>query len=298
MMFGGRGLVAFIAATCRSLPLAAASRRRRFLAAWLYHSAANAPPPAVSSVPEQDRRDSALGAAATSPAWVAHVPSPTAEPSGWERVWTALQQPASLTWMLAGESFDAAPPRLREWRTFTSRLTEAIRSHPLRSADVFIVDTRPGPALARLAQDLPLRVARFHPDIVLLSLSPGDVEQGLTALEAFEQQLAGVVEAVLAAESVPILCTPPCLGKADAETALDRSVYVEAIRATAAEYDIPLVDHWSEWESTLPASAVVSHTREAADLPPGPGGHARLAERILQELKLSSSAATAPLPAE
>lgn len=299
VIFGGRGLLAFIAATCRSRPLASASRRRRFLAAWLYHPAVNAPPPASSSAPEQDHLDPALVVAApTSPAGGAHVPPPRQEPSAWEQVWTALQQPAPLTWMLVGEGFDAAPPRLREWPTFTSQLTEAIRSHPWRSADVFIVDTRPGPALARLTQELPQRVARFHPDVVLLSLSPCDVEQPLTALEAFEQQLAGVVEAVLAARSVPILCTPPCLWRGNPETALDRSVYVEAIRATAAEYDVPLVDHWGEWESTLPASAVASQEREVTDLPPGPRGHARLAERILQELKLSSSAATAPLPME
>jgi hypothetical protein len=200
--------------------------------------------------------------------------------------------------MLAGESFDSVPSGVREGASFTSRLTEAIRRHPVRGGDVFIVETRSGPALARLARELPPRAARFRPDVVLLSLSPHDVEQGLKELEGFERQLAGLVEAVLSAGALPILCTPPCLEQTVAAATVDRSVYVEAIRATAAEYEVPLVDHWAEWESVLQEPAAASGATAGADRPPGPLGPARLAQRILEELGLSSPLDAAPLPAE
>lgn len=288
--------MAFIAATRRALPLAASSRRRRFLAAWLYHTAATLLPSGTAPSPEQDRRDSALALAGPTP--LAPQASPRHEPAGGERLRRALEQQAPLTWMLAGESFDTVPSGVREWPSFTSRLTEAIRRHPVRGADVFIVETRSGPALARLAHELPPRAARFRPDVVLLSLSPRDVEQGLKGLETFERQLADLVEAVLSAGALPILCTPPCLEQTTAESTVDRSVYVEAIRATAAEYEVPLVDHWAEWELVLQEPAAASGATAGADRPPGPLGPARLAQRILEELGLSSPLDAAPLFAE
>jgi hypothetical protein len=197
-----------------------------------------------------------------------------------------LSRPAPLTWMLIGDSLEPSAGHEREWRSFSGRLSDVVRHVAGRARDVFIVHTAAGQRLEEVAVDAAQNVARFRPDIVLVTLGPQEAASGRRGLTAFERNLIALIGTAAAARAVPILSTPPQTPAADPEAAVHQLIYAEAIRAVAAEYDVPLVDHFAHWETAAARPAGNSAWFEAAASTPGRYGHEQLARRIVVDLQL------------
>lgn len=290
--------VSILGAARRPLPVTASSRRRRLMAARQYLAlAADSPASAV----ESGKDDLSIPPASTG-MYQARVPQrvpavPTA--TGREKLRRKLAERTPLTWVIAGEEFEGAPGAVREWRSFAGRFAEALRGNRHRGDDVVITATRPEATAARIAAELDQRVLRFRPDVVLLSFGPSDAAPGAAALNTFEQRLTVLLEAIAAVGAVPVLCTPPRSPRLDARTAVDQFSFAEAIRATAAEWDVPLVDHWQAWQAELDEGRLTPEWFDPETQQPGRLGHARMAERILHDLELveESPVATNAAPA-
>lgn len=138
--------------------------------------------------------------------------------------------------------------------------------------------------LQTLQEELQERALRFDPDIVLICTGSNEARAGMKGLLVFEHQLALMIEAVLDAGALPLLCTPPARRGG---ASVDELVYVEAIRAAAAEYDVPLVDFWDYWRKTSESLG------EFADWDGSQGtkrrnGHVELVHNVVGELELAS----------
>jgi lysophospholipase L1-like esterase len=107
-------------------------------------------------------------------------------------------------------------------------------------------------------------------------------------LDAFEEHLTVVLRSIAAAGGIPVLSTPPALLLPDdAPQGIDQLVYVEAVRSLAAEFDVPLVDHWEHWEQCAVPPGRAGSWFDKDGQSPSAIGLAQIAERLLAELNLS-----------
>lgn len=143
--------------------------------------------------------------------------------------------------------------------------------------------------LEALRDELRQRTLTGGNDVVLICTGPNEARAGMKGLELFEHQLAVIVEDVLAAGAIPVLCTPPA-NRGGAT--VDQAVYVEAIRAAAAEYDVPLVDYWREWERTAGEIDLDRWFGDAAAAP-GRNGHVELVHKLVSDMELHASGSDA-----
>src|SRR5690606_3634740 len=91
-------------------------------------------------------------------------------------------------------------------------------------------------------------VARFRPDVVSILLGLEEAQQSSEAGEDFKASLSALILDVLDINALPILQTPHWIDVARLTGLGDLRRYVRAIRETAQELDVLLVDHWSYWK--------------------------------------------------
>lgn len=198
------------------------------------------------------------------------------------RLQLLVQRISGLAWVFTGDSLRGPSDGNREWRTSAERLLEHLQGRMYRTSDVVIDSTGFGSMLSSLRQELDERALRYRPDIVLICLGTNEARAGMKGIELFEHQLAVVVEEILAAGAVPVLCTPPAV---KAGATVDQLVYVEAIRAAAAEFDVPLVDHWDYWERMSTQVDLDRWCDDSTGLP-GRHGHIELVQKLISDLEL------------
>ena len=205
------------------------------------------------------------------------------------RLHQLLADAQPLTWMLIGDSYEPAETNRRDWRSFGGRLSEFVRSELGRSDDVFIVNTVPGQSVATLAGAATQRVLRFRPDCVLVSIGARDVQRGSAGLIDFERSVGNLVATLRDAGIVVILCTPPPMALDMDADAVDQLVHIEAVRAIAAEYGAPLVDHFVHWETAAKEIGGLERWFDHESAVPGRVGHEQMTRRIIDDLQLDAA---------
>ncbi len=201
------------------------------------------------------------------------------------RLRTLLGKPGPLTWVMCGDSLRLPSSGVREWRSSAGRITEYLHGRMSRSHDVLVDTATPGMRIEKLIPVLWQRVLKFRPDVVLISIGQGEAEAGLEGLEEFERRLAMLVETLQKTGIVTAVSTPPLAASVDSDEIVLQLVYAEATRATAAEYDLPLVDHWAHWEQHATEGDVTSWY-DGETWVPGKLGHVEIARRIVKDLGL------------
>jgi hypothetical protein len=157
-----------------------------------------------------------------------------------------------LVWVFTGDNY-RRPSSLKESAVVAplSGLAGLIlREQFDRSTDAFVDSTGPALRTADLSGEFSARIGQFHPQIVVLSVSPAEASRGLDGLQRFERNLIALNRKVAEAGGHLILQTPPCLDDQSSSEAVDLLVYVEAVRGISAEQSIPLIDHWTHWETS------------------------------------------------
>ena len=254
--------------------------------------------PTVTALPDAERFDLGFGTipatadgTATSNQEISTRP-PASEPLA--RLHERLQRSAGLVWMLVGDSLEPGTGPARDWRSFGGRFTEYVRTGLGRRRDVVIVNTAPAQLLAEVAAEFETQSLPVQPGVVMFCVGPREALAGITGLDSFERRLAGLVTQVQDRGATPILCTPPLIPTGNSTATAVQCIYAEAVRATAAEYDVPLVDHWLAWESAVQRGQAASDWLLPDSIAPGPRGHAELAERLADDLQLARLAPIAP----
>lgn len=169
------------------------------------------------------------------------------------------QDQALLKWMHAGEGND-----LDGWH-LASVDRPGNRSETAASgvrSDEFITGGKGGlPSLVEILK-------KYAPQVAVVMLGTNDVTAG-RAVAAYKADMARIMDAMLAAGTIPILSTiPPCPGREDQARA-----YNAALEEIAKERKLPLIDYWGEimkrrpkdWNGTLLGKDDVHPTGEGAD---------------------------------
>jgi lysophospholipase L1-like esterase len=86
------------------------------------------------------------------------------------------------------------------------------------------------------------------------------------------------------------LSTPPLTPTTSEGEAVHQLIYVEAVRAVAAEYDLPLVDHFRHWEAAATEIGGLERWFDGESRHPGRVGHEQMARRLFADLRLLPTA--------
>ncbi|NQV22844.1 MAG: hypothetical protein HQ518_00630 [Rhodopirellula sp.] len=155
-----------------------------------------------------------------------------------------------------------------------------------RSASVINVGIggeRTDQALKRLDQ-----VLRYNPDIVTVMYGTNDsyVDKGKTTsritVDEYRANLNRIVAELLRRGIQPVLMTEPRWSDKAARNGIDENPnvklepFVEACRAVAKEWRLPLVDHFANW-ATARESGIDLHDWTTDGCHPNPAGHAQIA---------------------
>ncbi|MFV0441982.1 MAG: SGNH/GDSL hydrolase family protein [Planctomycetaceae bacterium] len=290
----------------RQAQFSPASRRRRLVAIWssqrpevpteLLVESPSAEQPAVHQLSEVTSTPVTVGSSAVD---VGPAMAPAVKLIGDDQPWSdktggalhkLVRETRPLTWVITGDSLEPMAGE-REWRNFSGRLIEYLRLHRQRMEDAFVVTTSPLRRIGSLATELQTQLLRFQPDVVLLNVSPSEAEAGRRGLSTFEADLLRIVQASRAAGLQLCLATPPVTPLHPGVDPVDVLIYVEAVRSVAAEYDLPLVDHYAHWEEAARLMGSLERWFEPMSSWPGRIGHEQLTRRIIHDLGLS-----VPLP--
>ena len=266
--------------------LARESARRRRLILDLQRrgeTSAVPPLPAEASPEETVARPTAEPVDGTSSV-VETIPRPSSFTlRGAERaVWTSTQR---LTWVFAGDSLLMPTEGDRTWRSVVGQVSQAVRRVEKRSRDVFVNATSPRMTVSGFAADVQVQVLKMSPDIVFWMLGHQDAKAGMDGLPAFERELERLLKLFSARGILVLLNTPPCVPETDSSSMVDRLVYLEAVRALSAEYDMPLVDHWEHWEAAAVETGGIEVWCDEDGQNPGAVGLEQMAELALRTLK-------------
>ena len=173
-------------------------------------------------------------------------------------------------------------------QTFASLIEKRLldTKQPVRVVNVGIGGERTDQALARLE-----RVLKHDPDLVTIMYGTNDsyVDKGKTAsrisFETYRSNLRTLVVELLRRGIQPVLMTEPRWSDKARPNGLGENPnirlepYVEACRAVAKQWRVPLVDHFAHWTAARKDGADL-HSWTTDGCHPNPAGHEKLAAAI------------------
>ena len=273
--------------------MAADRRRRLYLLGLIPSSSADAPSAAALATNAATSIVRGGQTGGTSPAVPAVPASSPFRPLG-EAV-RDLGRP--MTWVFSGQSL---PGQLGESTEvpLSGIVGLYVRNGLERSSDPIIDTTGPDLRVIDLLQQFDKRVARFHPQVVVIGGSLIEADRGIAGLPRFERNLVRLIHACRRIGSDIVLQTPRFVAGESSAEEIDGPVYVEAIRSIAAEQGVGLVDHWTAEAATpLDPSVRIAPTHANAYDMSGGGGTSggdgmKLLARFVNDLDLPGAEST------
>ena len=185
----------------------------------------------------------------------------------------ALESPAPVTWLFAGDSITQGAAHTRGWRDYTQLFRERLGELG-RNEDLVLNTAVGGWSVAALEPRLDERILRHSPDVLFLMFGTNDAAGGADGLEAFALRYARILRLIgeagvrrtIVQTTVPMMPVDPeeVIAMADWPDARTRQAklsglkqrlanieaYVQKTREVAAACAVPLVDHWHAWVRT------------------------------------------------
>ena len=167
-----------------------------------------------------------------------------------QRVRDALARKEPVTWLFAGDSITHGALHTMGWRDFTELFRERVVWELARQSDVVINTAFSGYNTRGLLAEYDLRIGRFTPDVVFIMIGMNDCSGQSVPLPEFAQALRTLAGRIVGAGGLPVLQTtcPVVAGKAPGREE-HLPAYVEAVRQAAAAMQVPLIDHYADWEA-------------------------------------------------
>ena len=158
-----------------------------------------------------------------------------------------LSSHQGATWVLTGDSITQGALHTSGWRSYPEHFMERVRWELRRKSDTVINTGTSGDTTDGLLRHLEHLVLRFSPDVTSIMIGMNDCLSGRKGREDFRRNLLGLVDAIEAKASLPLLhTTNPVCSSAD-NLRKDLPHYVEIIREVAIQRKIMLVDHYDHW---------------------------------------------------
>lgn len=158
-----------------------------------------------------------------------------------------LNSTAQVRWLLTGDSLTSEvpeghdSPQLQAFKEFVQNTVE-------RREDEFHSSEVPHFQLSDLSSQFEKRIARFSPQIVIVTCGLTEIQSRGETFLTFERNFHKLILQIRNFGAIPVVATPPWPCPSDAFHHSDELIRLEAIRACAEESAALLVDHWEHWE--------------------------------------------------
>lgn len=211
----------------------------------------------------------------------AQAPADDANPFAEIKATIASKDPA--VWLFTGDSITHGAAHTNGWRSYPEHFNERVKFELRRYRDVVLNTGISGDRMPGLLKDIDWRIHRFQPTVVSLMMGMNDCGNGPKGVDDYRANLGMFHDAVKAKGALLLMNTPNAVYPPNAETRRHLPLYVEAIRAFAAERKLPLVDHFKHWTETRKGFNLVYLLRDGA-VHPNSFGHIELARLIFREI--------------
>ena len=167
-----------------------------------------------------------------------------------DRVKALLARKEPVVWLFAGDSITHGAAHTFGWRDYTELFRERVAWELQRMDDAVINTAYSGYNTRGLLEQYELRVARFKPDVVFIMIGMNDCCQETVPLAEFKRNLHELACRIQEAGGLPIMQTtcPVISGKAPGREEY-LPAYMDAIRQTSAEMQLPMVDHYADYQN-------------------------------------------------
>jgi len=166
-----------------------------------------------------------------------------------DRVKELLASPTPVTWLFYGDSITHGA--LHTWgaRDYTELFAERLRFELGRVMDVVINTANNGDTTRGLVGGFEWRVARFEPHVVFIMIGMNDCSDGNDiTLPEFEANLDELLDKIAGLGGRAVLQTTcPILPGGAPEREPHFDAFMAAVRAAAAQRELPLIDHQAHW---------------------------------------------------
>ena len=191
-----------------------------------------------------------------------------------------------LTWVFTGDNITHGGGYTQGARSYSEHFAERVRWELKRFLDVVVNTGVSGDRAKGLAKNLDWRVLRFRPDVVSVMLGLNDSGGGVPGRQEFRDHLATIVDRLRNEGAIVLLNTPNRINLLKARDRLDLPGYVQIVRDVAAEFELPLIDHWSHWEEVKSTAEDVPGWLADDGIHPDCEGHRELAKLLFAELDI------------
>lgn len=133
-------------------------------------------------------------------------------------------------------------------------------------------------ALARIEKD----VLDRKPHLVVVKFGMNDVARG--PVDRFKSNMTAIVKQCQDAGAVVVLCTPNSVFENTARPNAKLAEFSKAVRETANEFQIPVVDLFSDWQQLRKQDEFSWSLLMSDAIHPNMNGHRRIAELVAQKV--------------
>lgn len=201
-----------------------------------------------------------------------------------KRIVDRLTTPDKATlWMFEGDSITHGAHHTQGWRDYAELFEERVRFEMGRSNDLVINCAYSGNRTTQILNRFEKNLERFKPDVVFLMIGMNDCSIDCDiSLEQFKTNLIKLAQQAHEHHAVMIMQTTcPLLPETNAQRNPQFEDYMQVIRDTAIELQLPLIDHAALWH----AAGVHNRINWLSDaFHPNEQGHRTFAKLILNTL--------------
>lgn len=216
-----------------------------------------------------------------------------------ERVKQLFEQERPIRWLFAGDSITHGVVHTFGERDYVQIFEERIRCEMQRPFDLVFRTAISGWTTKDLRENLDWAILQQNPTVVSLMIGMNDACD--LSLDAFTDNYNAVLDELAENCSAQvILHTPnPVIPGTEPFREPRLPVFAERVWQIAADRDLPLVNHWEEWQKAWKEYPYRSFGWMSDAIHPNAFGHRAFARLLMQELGIwneSSLCCRLPIP--
>ena len=166
-----------------------------------------------------------------------------------ERIKKYLTQDQPQKWLFYGDSITHGARHTCGHRDYVELFSERLRFEMARTMDLVVNSAISGDNTRGLLEGFEWRVAQFKPDVVFVMIGMNDCSDGNDiSLGEFRDNLDRLTGLIGELGAIPVLQTTcPILPNQAPDRSPNFDAFMDAVRAVAADREIPLIDHTKFW---------------------------------------------------
>jgi lysophospholipase L1-like esterase len=210
-----------------------------------------------------------------------------------ERIKELLKSDEPIKWVFAGDSITHGAFHTLGCRDYVQIFEERVRYEKWRIKDAVIRTAISGWITGILLENIDWNILQYDPDVVSIMIGMNDAagvdEDDMKGrVASFYGNYNKILDTIAEkTHAEVILHTPnPVIPGLDPMREPNLPTLVEQIKQIGRERNIPVVDHWTEWNRAREENPIRTHSWMNDFIHPGAQGHRAFARLLLKELDL------------